>query len=86
MELYDKTMVRIKKYYHTGADMPFNFGFIAADKDCMAKCFLRIIRSWMNMMPEQGWPNFVVSRIKHNAVSRKNISVVFRLAVLADIS
>ena len=60
MEAYSGNLDDIMKYYHSGADAPFNFGFIPVNESCGGSCFKDIIEAWMSAMPENKWPNFVV--------------------------
>lgn len=60
MEVYSTDVNDLMKYYASGADMPFNFGFIAANSECGGTCFRQIVETWMDNMPGDKWPNFVV--------------------------
>jgi hypothetical protein len=48
------------KYYDSGSDMPFNFNFILAPSGCGGQCYQELIDAWMDNMPRNEWPNFVV--------------------------
>ena len=62
MEVYSEDVDDLMKYYDSGADMPFNFGFIAVNSSCGGTCFKHIAQTWMDNMPNSEWPNFVVRR------------------------
>jgi hypothetical protein len=56
--------VEAMKYYHSGADMPFNFDLIQILKpSCGGACIHDSVHKWMTTMPEDKWPSFVVSFI-----------------------
>ena len=62
MEVYDETMIESVKYYHSGADMPFNFRLLTSlTPSCGGYCIHKDVNSWMLVMPKGRWPNFVVS-------------------------
>ncbi len=69
MEVYDDGLKETMKYYHSGADMPFNFQFVhnIANKDMTeqpkgnAQDLHDLIKEWMDKMPTGKWPNWVVS-------------------------
>lgn len=63
LEFYDDSYVESMKYYHSGADMPFNFDLINVNKTCDGTCIKSFINAWLNHMPEGKWPNFVVSLV-----------------------
>ena len=61
MEVYDDTMIESMKYYHSGADMPFNFRLLVSmSPSCGGTCVHRDVSAWMLLMPKDRWPNFVV--------------------------
>ena len=61
MEVYDPGLDETMKYYHSGSDMPFNFQLVYIDKTCGGTCVHRLVDAWMQKMPKEGWPNFVVN-------------------------
>ena len=63
MEVYSENPDDIMKYYHSGADMPFNFGFISVNQSCGGDCFAAIVENWLSEMPQNRWPNFVVGNL-----------------------
>ena len=67
MEIYDDTLVETMKYYHSGADMPFNFQLIFLNNTCGGSCVHELVDHWMRKMPEGGWPNFVVRKFYHTS-------------------
>ena len=60
MEVYSWDMDDLMKYYDSGSDMPFNFGFVTVNTSCGGLCFKEITKQWMDAMPTGRWPNFVV--------------------------
>ena len=62
MEVYSQDTEDLMKYYDSGADMPFNFGFIAVNSSCGGTCFRDIAKTWIDVMPSDKWPNFIVKR------------------------
>lgn len=59
----DKTM----KYYGNktvaGAHFPFNFGFVGKiDQQSTAKDLDKMVKDWMQNMPEGKWANWVVGK------------------------
>ena len=68
VEVYDKEIENILKYYGNETDslshFPFNFNFITdlQNRTSVTGTHLKdIIDVWMKNKPSGGWPNFVVS-------------------------
>lgn len=72
MEAYNpEKPEELMKYYHSGADMPFNFNLIFANKECGGTCFKGLIDSWMDFMPPKKWPNFVLGNHDQRRISTR---------------
>jgi glycosidase len=82
-EIYT-SYVETMKYYESGADLPFNFYLISEDiSKCGGTCFQRIINGWLEAMPQDKWPNFVLGNHDKSRVSaRKGTQYVDGLNVL----
>ena len=64
METWAKKFKGPEKYYHSGADIPFNFNLMAIKPESGSKEIKAMIDSWMEKMPVGKWPNFVVCGLK----------------------
>lgn len=72
MEVYDETMIESMKYYHSGADMPFNFRLLQSmAPSCGGICIHKDVSAWMLLMPRDKWPNFVLSNHDNHRVASK---------------
>lgn len=71
MEVYDDGLEESMKYYHSGADMPFNFKLIFLNRTCGGSCVHALVDSWFQKMPNGGWPNFVVTDLSLNMDIKK---------------
>ena len=60
-EMYDWELTDCLKFYHAGADMPFNFNLIRIDRETTARDIAHLVHKWLSMMPDGKWPNWVVS-------------------------
>ena len=60
MEMYGK-VEEVLKYYHSGSDHPFNFALIAMNRTCDGHCLRRLVGSFLDNMPADKWPSWVVS-------------------------
>lgn len=49
-----------------GAHIPFNFGLLISSKKRMVESIEQSISIWLNGMPENTVPNWVVRDIQHN--------------------
>ena len=79
MEVYNPDLSEAMKYYHSGADMPFNFNLIDVDQDRDARWFHEQIQKWMASMPKGKWPCFVVRnhvRSIHCVVNRSEVQAL----------
>jgi alpha-glucosidase len=72
------------KYYESGADMPFNFNLLSENlNDCGGTCFHKIINGWLEAMPRDKWPNYVLGNHDKLRVSgRKGSEYVDGLNVM----
>lgn len=83
VEIYDWTFVESIKYYHTGADMPFNFNLVAVNKTCYGTCIKSLINSWLSRVPGGKWPNFVLGSHDSKRVTfRKGLQYADAMNVL----
>ena len=64
-----------EKYYHSGADIPFNFNLVTITPECKGKEIKELIDSWMRLMPPGKWPNFVVSKVKVTSILIINLII-----------
>lgn len=70
-EIYDETYVESMKYYHSGADIPFNFDLIGIDKTCDGACIKSYVSAWLQRMPQGKWPNFVIGNHDRQRITRR---------------
>ena len=48
-------------YYHSGSDMPFNFNLLFMNRSCGGLGVKKLVQDWLENMPDNKWPNWVVS-------------------------
>jgi hypothetical protein len=63
VEVYGDYVGEQMPYYHSGADMPFNFKLQFVNRTCGGRCVQELVESWMDAMPEGKWPNWVVRKL-----------------------
>ena len=59
--MYDRTLKESMKFYHSGADMPFNFNLCYINDKTKASDIAQQVERWISNMPVRKWPNWVVS-------------------------
>ncbi|KAK7482546.1 hypothetical protein BaRGS_00026257 [Batillaria attramentaria] len=76
------------RYFHSGADLPFNFDLIFAlnmerKKECNASCIRGVIQRGYDSLATNAWANFVFSsHDEHRASSRIGVNYVDAMNVL----
>ncbi|XP_013421849.1 alpha-glucosidase-like isoform X2 [Lingula anatina] len=70
-EAYCETIQQAMYYYHTGADMPFNFDLVFLNRTCGGDCVDRAISNWMTNMPIGKWPNWVIGNHDNKRIATK---------------
>ncbi|KAL3866289.1 hypothetical protein ACJMK2_043596 [Sinanodonta woodiana] len=70
-EAYADDINEIIKYYHSGADMPFNFDLIYANDTCDGYCMRKTINNFLRNVPDGKWSNFVTGNHDRSRVSAR---------------
>ena len=65
MEIYSENIEDIMKYYHSGADQPFNFNLIYLNTSCGGECVKGLVDGFMSNMPEGAWSSQVVGDLNY---------------------
>ncbi|CAD5118687.1 DgyrCDS7370 [Dimorphilus gyrociliatus] len=60
LEAWDDDIEKWMSFYHSGADMPFNFLFaFNLNSTCNAKCISNYVDTWLSNMPKKKWANWL---------------------------